>query len=175
MLEKQSTRRNFLQLFGLSAGATLISSNTLAGIIDETEIKKLNPKQQEFMIRYGKWMDDFIEVIRIKKADPENKDNKNKMLALTEAELISRVRADLKDLLGIERPPLFAVLSRWENSMPQYHVGHVDRVKRIQERVASLPGLALAGNAYSGVGIPDCIRSGEAAADDLIDALSAND
>jgi len=84
MLEKQSTRRNFLQLFGLSAGASLVSANTLAGIIDETEIRKLNPKQREFMIRYGKWMDDFIEVIRVKKTDPDNKENKNKMLALTE-------------------------------------------------------------------------------------------
>jgi oxygen-dependent protoporphyrinogen oxidase len=96
------------------------------------------------------------------------------MLALPEAELISRVRADLHDLLGIERPPLFTEVSRWEQSMPQYHVGHVDRVKRIRERVTSLPRLALAGNAYSGVGIPDCIRSGESAADDLIEELSAN-
>ena len=94
------------------------------------------------------------------------------MLALPEAKLISRVRADLNDLLGIERLPLFTEVSRWEQSMPQYHVGHVDRVKTIRERVASLPRLALAGNAYSGVGIPDCIRSGESAADELIDALS---
>ncbi|MFN2516697.1 MAG: protoporphyrinogen oxidase [Pyrinomonadaceae bacterium] len=96
------------------------------------------------------------------------------MLALTEAELISRVRADLNDLLGIERPPRFVELTRWENSMPQYHVGHVDRVKRIRERLASLPHLALAGNAYSGAGIPDCIRSGEDAADEIIDALWVN-
>ena len=97
------------------------------------------------------------------------------ILALPEAELITRVRADLKDLLGIERPPPFTEVSRWEQSMPQYHVGHIDKVKRIRERVASLPRLALAGNAYSGVGIPDCIRSGESAADDLIDALSGHD
>lgn len=49
--------------------------------------------------------------------------------------------------------------------MPQYHVGHLDRVQRIKERIASLPQLALAGNAYSGPGLPDCIRSGEEAAD----------
>lgn len=84
MLEKQSTRRKFLQLFGLSASASLVSTSALAGIIDNTEIRKLNPEQQAFMIRYGKWMDDFIEVIRIKKKDPDNKENKNKMLALTE-------------------------------------------------------------------------------------------
>jgi len=84
---------------------------------------------------------------------------------LSEAELLARVRADLRDLLGIERAPLFAEVSKWPRSMPQYHVGHMERAKRIAERAASLPGLFLAGNAYDGLGIPDCIRSGEAAAD----------
>jgi oxygen-dependent protoporphyrinogen oxidase len=52
--------------------------------------------------------------------------------------------------------------------MPQYHLGHLERVNRIEKRIASLPGLALAGNAYSGIGIPDCIRSGEQAAEKLL-------
>jgi oxygen-dependent protoporphyrinogen oxidase len=90
------------------------------------------------------------------------------MLELTEAELIARVRDDLRDLLGVEAAPLFTELQRWNQSMPQYHVGHLDRVQRIGDRVASLPHLALAGNAYSGPGLPDCIRSGEAAADGLL-------
>lgn len=89
------------------------------------------------------------------------------LFELSEAELLSRVREDLRELLGIERAPLFAEVSRWERSMPQYHVGHIERVKRIEERIASLLGLVLAGNAYSGLGIPDCIRSGEAAADNI--------
>ncbi len=84
---------------------------------------------------------------------------------LSEAELLERVRADLRDLLGIERAPLFAEVAKWARSMPQYHVGHAERAKRIAERVAALPGLFLAGNAYSGPGISDCIRSGEAAGD----------
>jgi oxygen-dependent protoporphyrinogen oxidase len=92
------------------------------------------------------------------------------MLGLSEGELISRVRADLRDLLGTERAPMFAEVSKWERSMPQYHVGHVEKVKRIRDRVAVLPGIVLAGNAYSGPGIPDCIRSGEAAAAELISA-----
>ncbi len=96
------------------------------------------------------------------------------MYDLSQAELISRVCNDLRYLLGIKRPPLFAEVSRWEHSMPQYHVGHIERVKGIQERVASLPALTLAGNAYSGPGIADCIRSGEAAANTLIDALQLN-
>ncbi|HEY8184927.1 MAG TPA: protoporphyrinogen oxidase [Pyrinomonadaceae bacterium] len=87
------------------------------------------------------------------------------MFELSPQELTSRACADLRDLLGIEQAPLFTEVSKWERSMPQYHLGHLQRVKRIQQRVASLPGLALAGNAYTGLGIPDCIRSGEFAAD----------
>ncbi|MGI9166828.1 MAG: protoporphyrinogen oxidase [Pyrinomonadaceae bacterium] len=93
------------------------------------------------------------------------------MFALDETEMINRVRTDLRELLGIKNPPLFAELTRWPNSMPQYHIGHLERVKRIKERLSSLPGLTLAGNAYAGPGIPDCIRSGETAADQLIKSL----
>ncbi|HEV2885058.1 MAG TPA: protoporphyrinogen oxidase [Pyrinomonadaceae bacterium] len=88
-----------------------------------------------------------------------------------DSRLLSFVRTDLRDLLGIEREPLFADVMRWPNSMPQYHVGHLDRVERIEECVGSLPALALAGNAYRGVGIPDCIGSGETAADQLLNTL----
>jgi protoporphyrinogen/coproporphyrinogen III oxidase len=87
------------------------------------------------------------------------------LLVLDQDELLARVLADLRELLGIERQPLFAEVKKWERSMPQYHVGHLARVKRIEERLAALPGIVLAGNAYTGLGIPDCIRSGEAAAD----------
>jgi oxygen-dependent protoporphyrinogen oxidase len=86
---------------------------------------------------------------------------------LTPDQLLSRVREDLRVLLRIERAPLFAEVTRWERSMPQYHVGHLERLKRIDERIALLPGLTLAGNAYTGLGIPDCIRSGEVAAEVL--------
>jgi len=86
---------------------------------------------------------------------------------LEEDEMIRRVRHDLRELLGIETPPLFAQVAKWPNSMPQYHVGHLERLKRIEKLVYALPGLALAGNAYTGPGIPDCIRNGETAADSL--------
>ena len=87
------------------------------------------------------------------------------LLKLDEDKLLTRVLGDLRDLLGIERAPLFTEVTKWERSMPQYHVGHLERIKRIEARLARLPGLFLAGNAYAGLGIPDCIRSGEAAAD----------
>lgn len=90
------------------------------------------------------------------------------LVELDDDEMLRRVRADLRDLLHIERVPLFSEIFRWRQSMPQYEIGHIGRVNKIAERIAALPGLALAGNAFSGVGIPDCIRSGQTAADSLI-------
>ena len=58
--------------------------------------------------------------------------------------------------------------SRWRRAMAQYAVGHQDRTARIAARVAALPGLRLAGNAYDGIGIPDCIRLGRQAARELV-------
>jgi oxygen-dependent protoporphyrinogen oxidase len=91
------------------------------------------------------------------------------MLQLDDAEIVIRVERDLNELLGVNGKPLFVELARWNNSMPQYAVGHLDRMREIEKEVAALTGLALAGNAYFGAGIPDCIRSGEKAAEILID------
>jgi oxygen-dependent protoporphyrinogen oxidase len=96
------------------------------------------------------------------------------MFELDEDEMICRVRADLRDLLGIEQPPLFAVVEKWRRSMPQYHVGHLELILRLQQGLREIPGLQLAGNSYSGVGVPDCIRSGEAAAAEILFASSAS-
>jgi oxygen-dependent protoporphyrinogen oxidase len=90
------------------------------------------------------------------------------IFALDETEMSSRIEADLRELLGITGPPLFTQVAKWERSMPQYEVGHLDRVKEIEQALTQLPGLTLAGNAYRGAGIPDCIRSGETAAEMLI-------
>ena len=68
------------------------------------------------------------------------------------------VRADFRRLIGIDTEPQFSTLYRWPDSMPQYIVGHKARVARINEYAANLPLLYLAGNAYDGVGIPDCVR-----------------
>jgi oxygen-dependent protoporphyrinogen oxidase len=93
------------------------------------------------------------------------------LVELDDGELIARVRQDLSTLLGVHASPIFAEVSKWQRSMPQYFVGHIDRVRSISNRMERLPGLALAGNAFHGPGIPDCIRSGESAADKLFDAL----
>lgn len=79
--------------------------------------------------------------------------------------LIARAAAEAEAILGARRPPRLVEIARWHGAMPQYHLGHVDRVRRIGELAAALPGVALAGNAYEGVGIPQVIASGIAAAD----------
>ena len=86
------------------------------------------------------------------------------MFDRADAEIVNGVRRDLRLLLGVEREPLFAHVEKWPRSMAQYHVGHLDRVARLRDRLALLPGLHLAGNAYEGAGIPDCVRAGETAA-----------
>jgi oxygen-dependent protoporphyrinogen oxidase len=90
------------------------------------------------------------------------------MFALEESEMVRQVERDLRGLLWIDETPLFAEVSKWEKSMPQYEVGHLDRLAAIETQLAQLPNLALAGNAYRGAGIPDCIRSGETAAEKLV-------
>jgi len=83
---------------------------------------------------------------------------------LSETELIMIVREELRDIMGIHAEPLFTRVFRWEKSMPQYMVGHEAKMKRIEERLSLNPGLFLAGSAYYGIGISDCIKSGEKAA-----------
>ena len=90
------------------------------------------------------------------------------MFVLEETEMLNRVKRDLRDLLGVENEPIFTEVAKWEKSMPQYEVGHLGRVKSIENALQQLPGLALAGNSYHGAGIPDCIGSGESAAEQLI-------
>jgi oxygen-dependent protoporphyrinogen oxidase len=89
------------------------------------------------------------------------------IFALDESVLAAKVEADLRELLGITAKPLFTEVAKWERSMPQYEVGHLDRINEIENDISKFPGLALAGNAYRGAGIPDCIRSGETAAESL--------
>jgi oxygen-dependent protoporphyrinogen oxidase len=72
---------------------------------------------------------------------------------------------ELHRLMGITAEPIFALNHRWPDSMPQYNVGHSFRVAGIQERVARIPGLHTIGNAYHGIGIPDCVRSAKQAAE----------
>ena len=85
-------------------------------------------------------------------------------LSLPDEEVTSVVRKELKEILGLSFDPLFCRIHRWPASMAQYPVGHAERIRRIRSQLEELPGIYLAGNAYSGIGISDCIRTGRAAA-----------
>ena len=88
-----------------------------------------------------------------------------------DAELLSTVRSELRDVLGITAAPELVRINRLPRAMPQYAVGHLGRMATIDTRLAALPVIALAGAGYRGVGIPDCIRSGAAAADRVLTGL----
>ena len=86
------------------------------------------------------------------------------VLAESDESLIASAREELGAILGLTAAPIFTGVSRWPKSMAQYVVGHGPRLKEIESRAAAVPGLHLAGNAYTGIGIPDCIRMGRQAA-----------
>ena len=97
------------------------------------------------------------------------------VLELSEDNILRIVLAELRQILGIEAEPLFARVYKWKAAMAQYNVGHLERLERIERQRVSAPGLFLAGNAYKGIGIPDCVRSGREAASQAIAAMGLND
>ena len=95
------------------------------------------------------------------------------LLEQSDEVLVATVRRELSEILGLRVvgphiPAEATQVSRWRRAMAQYAVGHQERMKRVKEHVAALPGLRLAGNAYDGIGIPDCIRTGRNAAKELM-------
>ena len=98
--------------------------------------------------------------------------NNESLLGEPDAALVSVVRREMSEVLGAKifpatAEPEHAQVSRWRRAMAQYAVGHKERMQRVSARVAALPGLRLVGNAYDGIGVPDCIRLGRQAAREL--------
>jgi protoporphyrinogen/coproporphyrinogen III oxidase len=91
---------------------------------------------------------------------------------LDDAATVQLVRDELASMLGVRGEPDFAIVARYPQAMPQYHLGHTERVAEIERRVAMHPGLHLAGNAFHGVGIPDAIHSGEQTAERLLTKIA---
>jgi oxygen-dependent protoporphyrinogen oxidase len=89
--------------------------------------------------------------------------------------IVDAARRELKATYGIVAPPMLVRVGRWPVAVPQYTLGHAGRVALIRERLAGYRGLFVAGAAYAGVGIPDCIASGEAAADEALAHCGATD
>jgi oxygen-dependent protoporphyrinogen oxidase len=90
-----------------------------------------------------------------------------------DAALVEAVLGDLRDLLAVRGEPRDVLVSRLPQSMPQYHLGHLDRVARVEAETGRQPGLFVAGAAYRGTGIPDCIHAGEEAARSVLAMLEA--
>jgi protoporphyrinogen/coproporphyrinogen III oxidase len=93
-------------------------------------------------------------------------------LNLGDDDVVSGARAEILRIMGVDAEPIFANIARWPRSMAQYTVGHGPRVERIEALAAGLPRLHLAGSAYHGIGVPDCIHSGKRAAEGIAAVLA---
>ncbi len=90
------------------------------------------------------------------------------VLAESDEAILETTIAELREIAGVTARPAFTSIARWPRAMAQYSVGHLRRLAEIRERRKAIPGLYLAGNAYEGIGVPDCIRLGRGAAEEIL-------
>jgi oxygen-dependent protoporphyrinogen oxidase len=91
----------------------------------------------------------------------------------SDEEIIQAVKSDLNHILGISVDPEFVVISRWKESMPQYTVGHQERVKQMKKQVeTTLPNVFVVGSSFEGIGLPDCINQGKKVVDDILEQMN---
>ena len=95
------------------------------------------------------------------------------VLNLTDDEIVDTVRKELREIVKLETRPMFDRVYRWRGAMAQYESGHIARIARIEKRLKDILGLEVAGNAYHGIGVPDCIREGMNAANAVVQTLNA--
>ena len=95
------------------------------------------------------------------------------LLQRDDDDLASLAAAELTEATGVGGAPVATRVTRWGGALPQYEVGHLDRVARIRAATAAQPGLAVCGAAYDGVGIPACVATARTAADQVLAFLSA--
>jgi oxygen-dependent protoporphyrinogen oxidase len=93
------------------------------------------------------------------------------ILQLDDAALKAKVREELAAVCGIRVEPSYTEVNRWWKAMPQYTLGHLNRLAQLEAAVSGYPGLVLTGAAYRGVGIPDCIRDGAVASERVVQDL----
>ena len=94
------------------------------------------------------------------------------LLQRDDVELVALATAEMADVMGVRGLPVDSRVTRWGGGLPQYNVGHLDRVARVRAAVAVQPGLAVCGAAYDGIGIPACIATARTAAARILDHLS---
>jgi protoporphyrinogen/coproporphyrinogen III oxidase len=99
-----------------------------------------------------------------------------KIVYRSDEELVQIVLGEFREILGLspDAKPLFARVFRWHLGMPQYTLGHLERLARIDDRCKQIPGLAMAGGSYTGVGVPNCIESGERAVSKILGEWGMN-
>jgi oxygen-dependent protoporphyrinogen oxidase len=90
------------------------------------------------------------------------------VLELDDEALVERVKAELKEICGLAAKPTYVEVNRWRKAMPQYRLGHLERLEQAEVALGGYRGVVLTGAAYRGVGIPDCIREGAVAAEKVI-------
>ena len=93
------------------------------------------------------------------------------LLKFSDDELTTLAERELEDLLQVQGPPIISQMRRYDRAMPQYYVGHQDRISAVESALDQYPTIALAGSAFNGVGIPSCIQTGHAAADKILERL----
>ena len=92
----------------------------------------------------------------------------NQFVELSDEEMSAMVRGEIKEIMGITAEPVVTKIFRWRQGMPQYTMGHLERLQEIEKRRSALPGLFIVGASYRGVGVPDCINSGATAAEEAL-------
>ncbi len=95
----------------------------------------------------------------------------SELVSVDEKEMVRMVRQELREIMGIEAEPVLARVFKWNASMPQYTVGHEERIASIEARVARYPSLFITGSAYHGIGISDSVRNGEIVAKKALHAI----
>jgi oxygen-dependent protoporphyrinogen oxidase len=95
-------------------------------------------------------------------------EGRESILELDDEAMVARVRRELSEICGLEAEPTFTEVNRWIKAMPQYRLGHLERVEQAEVALSRYGGLIVTGSAYRGVGIPDCIRDGALAAEKVI-------
>lgn len=135
-------------------------------VIPRVEERKIMAATFTSMKFAGRCSDEYV-MIRCFVGGSKNEN----LVDLDDKKMVEMVRGELKDIIGVSAEPVLSRVYRWRKSMPQYTIGHLERVRWIFERLHKHPGLYLTGSAYNGIGISDSIREGEITAKKALDYL----